>query len=194
VLYLLLFDAGSSVSAAALFAVILVGAWAIVLVPVFICLLCASEQLERRWLCRRYPLLEACLGYREALEEYGRRRHRRRLDRADLGWWTSLSSAVYRFEIERRLAGADVDLVTTADRETAGYDFEVAGSEGRLLIRCEPGGSPVGIGVGRELVSCLAETGADRAMVVTAAGASPGLADYLSGRSLVVVDPIGLSV
>jgi len=194
VLYVLMLDAGSSVSAAAMFSVILVGAWAIVLVPVFICLLCASEDVERRFLCRRYPLFEACLGYREALDDYRRRRRRDQQCRADPEWWAGLSSAAYRFEVERRLNCLGAGLTKPKNREAAGYDFEANGPDGRALIRCEPGDRPVEIGVGRELVSCLAETGADRAVVVTAAGSSEALASFLSGRPLKLVDPIHLSL
>lgn len=194
VFYVLILDAGSSVGAAAFFSVILVGAWAIVLVPVFICLLCASEEVERRLLCRRYPLFEACLGYREALDEYRSRRRQHQQCRTDPGWWAGLSPAAFRFEVERRLNRLGADLDRPKIREAAGYDFEANGPKGRVLIRCEPGDRPVKIGVGRELVSCLAETGADRAVVVTAAGSSAALSGFLKDRPLEMVDPIHLSV
>jgi len=189
VLYVVMLDAGSSVSGAAFFSVILVAAWAIVLVPVFICLLCASEEVERRFLCRRYPLFEACLGYREAFDEYRRRQRQQKQCRADPEWWAGLSSAAYRFEVERRLNRLGAALGRPKSRETAGYDFEADGPNGRVLIRCEPGDRPVKIGVGRELVSCLAETGAHRAVVVTAAGSSAALAGFVSRWPLEVVDP-----
>lgn len=194
VLYVLMLDELSSVSAAAMFSVVLVAAWAIVLVPVFICLLCASEAMERRLLCRRHPSFDACLGYRKALDEYRRRRNRHQPCRADTHWWVGLSSDAYRIEVERRLERLGADLDRPRNREAAGYDFEANSPDGRILIRCEPGDRPVKVGVGREMLSCIAETAAHRAVIVSAAGSSAALVSFLRGRPVEMTDPIHLAL
>jgi hypothetical protein len=58
-----------------------------------------------------------------------------------------------------------------------------------VLVRCEAGPDPADIGIGRELTACLVETGAARAILVTPAGVSTRLGDYLAGRPINVVDP-----
>ncbi len=189
-----LLAAGAPTTAAALFSVVLVAAWSIVLIPIFVCLLCASERVERRWLCRRFPLLDACLAYREAVEEHRARRDRRHQDRADVGWWSTLPPDVLRLQVERRLDARDITPRRVRDPHAAGYDSEISVGGERVLLRCVPGDHPVEIAVGRELIACLEETGADRAVIVTAAGADSDLEAHLVGRPLSVTDPVRLSI
>lgn len=189
-----LLAAGASVTAAVLFAVILVAASSVILVPMFVCLLCASERVERRWLCQRFPLLEACLAYREAVEAHRGRRDHGRQEHADLAWWSTLPPAVFRLQVERRLEARDISFDRVRDPKSAGYDSEIGVEGERVLLRYLPGDRPVEIAVARELVACLDETGADRAVIVTAAGASPELEGYVAGRRVTVVDPVELAI
>jgi hypothetical protein len=185
---------GDSTSAALFFAIILVAAWSIVLMPVFVCLVCASECLERRWLCRKFPLLDACLAYRVAVEEHRSRQTRRNHKRADLDRWSALPPVVFRLEIERQLEAGGSAARRVRNPRSAGYDFEADTDGEHVLIRCVPGKRPAEIAVGRELMSCLDETDADRAVLVSAVGAAPDLAAYVRGRPLSVVDPVRLSI
>ncbi|MGD8440904.1 MAG: hypothetical protein PVG53_10230 [Holophagae bacterium] len=189
-----LLAAGAPTTAAALFSVVLVAAWSIVLIPIFVCLLCASERVERRWLCRRFPLLDACLAYREAVEEHRDRRVRREQNHADPGWWPTLTPEAFRLQIERQLEARGIPSRRVRDPHAAGYDSEISVGGERVLLRCVPGDHPVEIAVGRELIACLEETGADRAVIVTAAGADSDLEAYLVGRRLSVTDPVRLSI
>ena len=64
--------ATGSTAAALVFSVVTVGAASIVLVPLLVCVVCASERAESRWLCRHVPIYEACLAYRAAVDSYRR--------------------------------------------------------------------------------------------------------------------------
>lgn len=179
-----------SAAAALVFSVVTVGAASIVLVPLLVCVVCASERAETRWLCRRVPVYEACLAYRAALDAFRRGRLRQQAAEADHGRWLELGPAAFRAEVARQLEAAGAVVRPVGDRELAGYDLAVELDGGDpILVRCEPADAPVGIGVGRELVACFGETGAGRAVVVTAAPPSQLLRGYLAGRPIAVVAP-----
>ncbi|HSN53196.1 MAG TPA: hypothetical protein VLT32_00920 [Candidatus Sulfomarinibacteraceae bacterium] len=192
--FVIILVATGSAAAALVFSVVTVGAASIVLVPLLVCVVCASERAETRWLCRRVPVYEACLAYRAALDAFRRGKLRQEAAEADHGRWLELGPAALRAEVARQLEAAGAVVEPVPDRELAGYDLAVeAGGGETVLVRCEPAARPVAIGVGRELAACLAETGADRAVVVTVAPPSPQLAAYLAGRPLAVVAPWALS-
>ena len=50
--------------AALFFTTIILAAGSVVLLPLAMLVLCASERVEERWLCRKFPALRACLAYR----------------------------------------------------------------------------------------------------------------------------------
>lgn len=189
VAFVAIYRATASPSAAALFSVILVAAGSIFLVPLLVGLVCASEKAETRWLCRRFPQLGACLDYRAAVVGFRRGRRPSSREVHDPGWWMALEPVAFCVQAARDLEGCGSVLKHPADRELAGYDFAFDDPRGRVLVRCEAGSEPVRLGVGRELVACLEETGAGRAMVISAADASPELAAYLADRPLVVLRP-----
>jgi len=58
-----------------------------------------------------------------------------------------------------------------------------------VVLRCEAGSRPVAAAAGRELVAAVADRRAARALIVTTAGASPALTDYIAGRPISVVAP-----
>lgn len=192
--FVLILLATGSAAAALVFSVVTVGAASIVLVPLLVCVVCASERAETRWLCRRVPVYEACLAYRAALDAFRRGTLRRQAAEADHGRWLELGPAAFRAEVARQLEAAGAVVRPVPDRELAGYDLvvEVGGGD-PILVRCEAAAAPVPIGVGRELVACLGETGAGRAVVVTAAPPSKLLRGYLAGRPLEVAAPWALA-
>ena len=172
---------------------LLVAAGSIFLLPLLVGLVCASERAEILWLCRRFPALAACLEYRAAVDAFvrGRRAATAREDRADS--WSGLSHDAFRLRLERDLARRGIPTVPVRDRDLDGYDFALDTGRGRVLVRCEAGDEPVRVSVGRELHACLEETGADGALVVTAAGPSPALSAYAADRPVRVVPPDGLA-
>ena len=91
VLFLLILRSGGSYPAAALFAVLTVAAGSILLLPVVVLSLCATEQAEERWLCSRFPKMRACIAYRRALAEYERRLPQRS-ETVDESWWSTASA------------------------------------------------------------------------------------------------------
>ena len=65
--------AGSSWSAAAFFTIVILAAGSVLLLPILVAALCIGERAEERWLCKRVPVLRACLAYRSAVAEHPRR-------------------------------------------------------------------------------------------------------------------------
>lgn len=190
VVFLLILTASDSYPAAALFTIIVLAAASILLLPILTLAQCASEQAEERWLCRRFPKLRACLAYRKAVAEHARTgRSRSTSEPRPVEWWASASPTAFveavRMAFERHPPAAAVP----ADRERSGVDFVVDGADGVVLVRCEPGRTPVAAAVGRELAASLADHGAARAVLVTAAGPTPALSDYLADRPITVVAP-----
>jgi hypothetical protein len=194
VAFALMVSGSGSYTAAALFTIIVLAAASILLLPVLTLAQCASEQAEERWLCRRFPKLRACLAYRKAVAEYARKaRSAPAFDPVSAEWWASASPTAFveaaRLAIERHPQAAAVPV----DRERSGVDFVVDGADGVVLVRCEPGRTPVAAAVGRELAAALEDHGAARAVLVTAAGPTPALSDYIAERSITVVAPWELS-
>lgn len=190
VAFALMVSGSASYTAAALFTIIVLAAASILLLPILTLAQCASEQAEERWLCRRFPKLSACLAYRRAVAEHARKaRSAPAFDPVSAEWWASAPPTAFaeavRLAIERHPPASAVP----ADRERSGVDFVVQGADGLVLVRCEPGGTPVAAAVGRELAAALADHGAARAVLVTAAGPTPPLADYLADRPITVVAP-----
>ena len=189
VVFAFIFAFSDSIPAALTFGLIVVAAVSIVLVPILLCALCASEKLETRWLCRRFPAIKECLAYQEAMAEFRRLTRRPPEGPHDHAWWTRLSGPTFRGQVQQALNQRNLELTPVADREAEGYDYTFRDTSGKVLIRCEAGATRIDIGVGRELTACLDETGAGRAIVVTPSGVSKRLAAYLMDHSIDVVDP-----
>ncbi len=189
-LFLGILQTGSSWTAAAFFTIILLAAGSVLLLPILLAALCVGERAEERWLCKRVPVLRACLAYRQAVAEHRRRSARpSRLHPSTAQDWSVLSPALLRTEVARLLENTAHGSVTAFDRDATGIDFEVCGTAGPVLVRCEPGSRPIAAAVGRELVAAVADHRAAGAAIVTTAGASPALADYIAGRPISVVTP-----
>ena len=190
VAFTLMASGSGSYTAAALFTIIVLAAASILLLPILTLAQCASEQAEERWLCRRFPKLRACLAYRRAALEHARKvRLKSTSEPQPAEWWTNAPPAAFveavRMAIERH-GGTDAIPV---DRERCGIDFVLREVAGELLVRCEPGTAPVAAAVGRELAAAMADHGAARAVLVTAAGPTPALSDYIAERPITVVAP-----
>jgi hypothetical protein len=192
VAFLVLYRISGSIPASMTFAVIGVGALSIVLVPILMCVVCACEKAEIKWMCRRFPALERCLDYREALADFMRRGARSPEPPHDRSWWSGLSPTSFRAQVGRDLESRGLDLEPVADRGAAGFDYTLRDGDETVLVRCEAGPEQVEVGVARELVACIGETDADRAIVVTPGGASTTLGSYLVDHPITVVDPMDL--
>ncbi len=189
-LFLVILRTGSSWSAATFFTIILLAAGSVLLLPILVTALCIGERAEKRWLCKRVPVLRACLAYRSAVAEHRRRSALPSRPHPSTSQdWSVLSPSSLRTEVARLLENTAHGSVTAFDRNATGIDFEVRATTSPVLVRCEPGGLPVTAGVGRELVAALADHRGARALIVTTAGASRALADYIAGRPISVIDP-----
>jgi hypothetical protein len=178
-----------SVSAALVFGLILVAAGSIVLIPLVVCCLCASEKAETRWLCRRFPTMKACLAYREALAEFTRKTRGPSDRPRDHDWWIGLSASTFRGQVQAALERRGFELTPVVDRQADGYDYAFVNDGDTVLVRCEEGTTLLDIGVGRELTACLLETGAARAVLVAPAEVSRRLSGYLVDHPIDVVEP-----
>ncbi len=192
VVFVLIFVSSGSIGAAVVFSLIGTAAVSVVLIPVLVCVLCASERAETRLVCRRFPQLTACLAYRDAMTEFTRRSRRRSGETHDRAWWCRLAGPTFREYVRRAFEARGLELSPVEDRRARGFDFTLSEPDGDVLVRCEAGADPVDIGVGRELTACLEETGAARAMLVTSSVTTERLAAYLVDRRIDVVDPTGI--
>jgi HEPN domain-containing protein len=189
-LFALILGASGSYPAAVFFTVITLAAASVLLLPLLTLVLCASERAEERWLCSRFPKLSACLAYRRAVAEHARTASRAaNAETRPHDWWLSAPRDAFveaaRMELERS-GRADLRVV---DHDATGIDLVVEAAAGACLVRCEPGAVEVGAAVGRELVAAIADRGAARAVIVTAAPAAPALAAYIAERPITVVAP-----
>jgi hypothetical protein len=188
-LFVALFSVSDSMPAAAFFTVIALAAGSVLLLPGLVFALCAGERAEERWLCRRVPVLKACLAYQRAVADHRHTAFNRRNVGPRPEEWFALGQAAFveltRSELDRR-GGVRV---AAADRESTGFDFVVEQGRKRLLLRCEAGLTPVGAAVGRELAAAVSDVGADAAVIVTLSEPTAVLEDYIDDRPIVIVSP-----
>jgi hypothetical protein len=181
---------GGSWSAAAFFTIILLAAGSVLLLPILVAALCVGERAEERWLCKRVPVLRACFAYRSAVDEHRRRKTTLSRPRpCSAEEWAALPAASFRAEVASLLEEWPHGSVASFDREATGFDFSVPLDDSVVILRCEAGSRPVAAAVGRELAAAVADRRATRALIVTTAGASPTLTDYIAGRPISVVTP-----
>lgn len=178
-----------SMPAAAFFTVIALAAGSVLLLPVLVFALCAGEQAEERWLCRRFPIFKACLAYQRALVEHRRNEPGRRSPAAPPVEWFGVDQAAFveltRSELDRQSEAP----VSAADREATGLDFFVDQGRRRLLVRCEAGLTSVGAAVGRELAAAVNDFDADEAVIVTVSQPTSVLEDYIVDRPITLAAP-----
>jgi hypothetical protein len=187
--FVLIIGTSHSLPAAAFFTVITLAAGSVLLLPALVLLVCAGEQAEERWLCRRAPMLRACLAYQRALTEHRQKAEEsagRPLDPKD---WPALSGPAFRRQVSSELDRRLQSSVSETDREQTGFDFLVERVGKRTILRCEPGSAPLAAAVGRELVAALDDSQADAAVIVTAAKPTRALADYVVDRPITLVAP-----
>ena len=188
-LFVTLFSVSDSMPAAAFFTVIGLAAGSVLLLPLMVCALCAGERAEERWLCRRVPILKACLAYQRALADHRHQASSRHTAGPRPEEWFVLGQAAF---VE--LMGSELDRrggfrVVAADRDLTGFDFVVEQGRKRLLLRCEAGSTPVGAAVGRELAAAVSDVGADAALIVTVSEPTAVLEDYIDDRPIAIVSP-----
>jgi len=187
--FVLIIETSHSMPAAAFFTIITLAAGSVILLPALFLLVCVGEKAEERWLCRRVPMLQACLAYEKAVAEHRRladSRVARPLEPED---WPALSESAFhrqlRLELDRRFQSS----VSETDREHTGFDFIIDLSRQRFIVRCEAGSTPVAASVARELVAALEDSGADSAVIVSSAKPTDALKEYIADRPITLAAP-----
>ncbi|MGD9252807.1 MAG: hypothetical protein PVG92_02605 [Holophagae bacterium] len=181
--------ASGSYSASVFFTIVSLAAGSVLLLPALIFLLCVSERAEERWLCSRFPKLNACLAYRRALAEHGRAVRSMTASNSTTPQWSVLSRPAMVEAVQARLVQLLQVPAIELDMERDGADLAVQPPGSRVLVRCEPGPGPVGAGVGREVVAAVMDHGARGALIVSSGTATPALEHYLEGRPIRMVPP-----
>lgn len=188
-LFWLLMSVGGSWPAAVFFTVIVLAAVSVLLLPAAFLAVCAGEQAEERWLCRRFPALRACLAYQKAVADHRRRSLLSSPPSAASEDWLAISLPASLMITGNMLNRMSCGRVTEVNRETAGFDFLFESDSRRLLLRCEPGANPVSAAVGRELTGALVDFNADAAWIVAAAEPTSAFEDYIANRPITVLGP-----
>lgn len=189
VIFFVIIETSHSIPAAAFFTIITLAAGSVLMLPALVLLVCAGEQAEERWLCRRVPMLRACLAYQRAVAEHRRAaegKSGRPLDPKD---WPALSGPAFRRHVRTELDRSFQSSVSETDRERTGFDFILDVDEKRLILRCEAGSTPVAASVARELVAALGDSQADAAVIVTTEYPTAPLEAYIAGRPITLAAP-----
>lgn len=192
VVFLLIVGTSHSLPAAVFFTVVTLAAGSVLLLPAVILLVCVGERAEERWLCRRVPMLRACLAYQRAVDEHRRVTDRETARPLEPREWRGLSRASFRRQLQSELDRRFPASVSEIDRERYGIDCMIELAESRVIIRCEAGESAVAASVGRELVAAIDDLHAEAAVIVTAAKPTRTLEDYIINRPIRLIAPWAL--
>jgi hypothetical protein len=164
-------------------------AGSILLLPVLMLVLCATEAAEEHWLCRSFPRMRACLAYQKAVVEHQRRVTARTPPPVGEDDWVALSEQRFLEEVASLLHQRHPSAVSRVQRESSGLDFVIDDDGCEVLVRCESGSIPIVASVGREMAAALADRGAKQAVIISAAKAAPVLEDYIADRAIEVIAP-----
>jgi hypothetical protein len=184
----LIFHVGRSWPAAVFFTVMALAAGSILLLPLALAAVCVGERAEERWLCRKLPMVRACLAYRGAREDHDARLRRGERRRENPNWWILAGPREYRDAVGESLKSLFPDEVRELDCEASGIDFLVT-IEDPVVVRCFAGTGTVPASIGREVAAVLGDRSASAAVIVASGDPSGDLADYVSTRSMAVVRP-----
>jgi hypothetical protein len=179
-----------SVIAAVFFGGLLVAAGSVLLIPAVTGLVCAVEQCEHSWLCRRYAKYRALSEYRKALSTYESEQKRfiAATERSSHEYWLSMSRDRLVVEIGGLFRSRGAEVRELSSREDAGADFLVVDDASVTAVRCETGPVQQDRAFGRELAAVRMDTGADRLLLVSPAGVDSALVEYLASHSADVLD------
>ena len=189
VVFVAILRAGDSWPAAVFFTLIALAAGSILLLPVLMLALCATEAAEEHWLCRSFPSLRACLAYQKAVADHRRKTAARTPPPVGEDEWAALSGPRFLEEVASLLKEQLPSAVSRMQRESSGFDFVIDDDVLEILVRCESGSHPIAASVGREMAAALADRGANRAVIITAAKTTPILDDYIADRPIEVIAP-----
>jgi hypothetical protein len=189
VIFVLIIEASHSIPAAAFFTIVILSAVSVLLLPALILLVCAGEQVEEKWLCRRAPMLRACLAYQRALAEHRQRDEKDAPLTIDPEDWSTLSEPTFVRQLRSELDRQFQHTISETDREQTGFDFLLDLAGKRVILRCEAGSTPVAASVARELAAALDDFHADTAVIVTIATPTPALEEYVAGRRIKIAAP-----
>jgi hypothetical protein len=192
VVFVAILQVGDSWPAAVFFTLIVVAAGSILLLPVLMLGLCATEAAEEHWLCRSFPKLRACLAYQKAMAEHERRIIARTPPPVGEDEWLALSELRFLEEVASLLERRHPSAVSRMQRESSGLDFVIEDGVSEVLVRCESGSIPIAASVGREMAAALSDRGAGRAVIISGARAAPLLEDYIADRAIEVIAPSNL--
>jgi hypothetical protein len=192
--FAVLLVASGSLAAALVFTVLAVAAASVLLVPAIAAVVCGVERWERLRLCRRHLRYRALDDYRRAVAEHDRLRRQREAEQARVGeaFWRSLDRAALIAEVARlhERLGDRVEIVPPG--RDAGVDLVVRTDRGSIAVRCHAGPAAEGRALGREIEAARRDLGAERAVLVSPAGASEDLVRYLGEHAGWVLDAVGL--
>jgi hypothetical protein len=179
-----------SLIAAVFFGGLLVAAGSVLLIPAVTGLVCAVEQCEHSWLCRRYAKYRALTEYRKALSAHETefQRYRAARERASRDYWLAMSRDRLTAEVAQLFQSRGSDVRKLSSRDESGADLLVVDEGLVTAVRCEPGPVQTGIALGRELAAARLDVGADRLVLVAPAGADHALAEYLASHHAGVLD------
>lgn len=189
VVFFAILRAGDSWPAAVFFTLIALAAGSIVLLPMLMLALCATEAAEEHWLCRSFPRLRACLAYQKAMAEHQRCVSAQTPSPIGEDDWAALSDSNFLEEVASLLEQRHGSAVLRMPRESSGLDFVIDDGVHEILVRCESGSHSIAPSVGREMAAALADRAAGRAVIVSAAKPAPVLEDYISDRAIEVIVP-----
>lgn len=192
VVFVAILRAGDSWPAAMFFTLIALAAGSILLLPVLMLALCATEAAEEHWLCRRFPTLQACLAYQKAVADHRRTTAARTPRPIGEDEWATLSGPRFLEEVASLIEEQHPSAVSRMQREASGIDLAIDDDAHEILVRCESGPHPIAASVGREMAAALADRGATRALIIAAAKPTPILEDYIADRAIEIIAPWNL--
>ena len=183
-----------SIAASVAFTVVAIAAASVLLLPALTALVCWLEVCERCVLCRRHSHYAALMRYREAVEGYNAADRRRAAARARSGrqFWTSLPQAALVAEVERLFERAGTTVERLPEDRSAGFDLMLVERGRRTAVRCEAEPIAAGKALGHELAGARLELAADQMILVSPAGASDELEDFLASHEGTVLDAAAL--
>ena len=129
-------------------------------------------------------------AYDDAKKSYRikERDYERYLVKKKIEYWYSLDGITFENEVAQLFTNDGYHVTLTPTTGDGGVDMIMLKNGKKTIVQCKAHKGKIGVSIGREMVACLMDFKADRAIIACLAGGTKPLAEYISNKPIEIMD------